>query len=231
MSYRDLPGTLARIDAATDQTPTCARAACGTPAFSWLSPWCSPHCSRLSYAETRQRLAGLLAEVRQVREADATEPATLDDQDRTVLDRLCARGLTTDDIAPTQVSAWDLLGINPNATGEKSTAEHIDQIRNTAWSRDDESCSCHISPPCNWCTDPDNPLNLDEVDDGPRPADEPQPLVGAEHTIDVIDELYNTASEALEQRTAALGERAMAERKQRDRNRLTTAIRRWCRRG
>lgn len=71
---------------------------------------------------------------------------------------------------------------------------------------------------------------LDEVPHLPW-ADEPQPLVDTEHTIDIIDELYDTASAALEQRTAALGERAHAERRARDRNRLATAIRRWCGRG
>lgn len=26
-------------------------------------------------------------------------------------------------------------------------------------------CSCHISPPCGYCTHPGNPLNQDEDDD------------------------------------------------------------------
>lgn len=63
----------------------CALATCDEPAFTWLSPWCSPHCSRLAYADTRRRLAGLLAEVRQVREADERNPLTLDEQDRDIL--------------------------------------------------------------------------------------------------------------------------------------------------
>ena len=29
----------------------------------------------------------------------------------------------------------------------------------------DRCCSCHINPPCGWCTHPGNPLNLDENED------------------------------------------------------------------
>jgi len=29
----------------------------------------------------------------------------------------------------------------------------------------DECCSCHISPPCGYCTDPGNPDNLAEDED------------------------------------------------------------------
>lgn len=29
----------------------------------------------------------------------------------------------------------------------------------------DGGCSCHISPPCSYCTHPGNPLNQDECDE------------------------------------------------------------------
>ena len=31
-------------------------------------------------------------------------------------------------------------------------------------------CSCHISPPCGWCTHPGNPRNLAEADDAWKPT-------------------------------------------------------------
>jgi hypothetical protein len=30
--------------------------------------------------------------------------------------------------------------------------------------RDDGGCSCHISPPCGYCTHPGNPLNQEDDD-------------------------------------------------------------------
>lgn len=39
----------------------------------------------------------------------------------------------------------------------------------------DRGCTCFISPPCAWCTHPDNPHNVHEEDDAwerePKPID------------------------------------------------------------
>lgn len=41
----------------------------------------------------------------------------------------------------------------------------------------DGNCSCHISPPCNSCTHPGNPMNQEEDDR----CWEPGPEEGADH--------------------------------------------------
>jgi hypothetical protein len=45
------------------------------------------------------------------------------------------------------------------------TQEAEERIANFELNRGHECCSCFISPPCSWCTDPDNPHNVHEEDD------------------------------------------------------------------
>lgn len=40
----------------------------------------------------------------------------------------------------------------------------------------DGCCSCHINPPCGYCTDPGNPLNQDEHDECWEETDEHESL-------------------------------------------------------
>jgi len=45
------------------------------------------------------------------------------------------------------------------------------EYNRAAFYMDDGGCSCHLNPPCGWCTHPGNPHNQDEdpdcwMDDG-----------------------------------------------------------------
>ena len=51
------------------------------------------------------------------------------------------------------------------------TQEAEDRIADFELKRGHEGCTCFISPPCGWCTDPDNPLNVHEEDDAWVDAD------------------------------------------------------------
>jgi hypothetical protein len=165
--YRTLPGTLARIDTLLDDRPICLRPGCGTPTVPAISPWCQPECARLTADGRRQRTAGLLEEVRAVRQADELQPGSLDGQDRDLIGRLVH-----------------------NTDGEPvARILHVDRDRGVLYATS-------------------------------RWADESQLFVEVTRTA--------MADDALEQRTAALGERAAAERKQRDQNRIAAAVRRWC---
>ena len=45
------------------------------------------------------------------------------------------------------------------------TEEAEDRIANFERQWGHSGCTCFISPPCGWCTDPDNPLNVHEEDE------------------------------------------------------------------
>lgn len=39
----------------------------------------------------------------------------------------------------------------------------LDSERGLSLDRIERGCSCHISPPCSWCTGPENPANREET--------------------------------------------------------------------
>jgi hypothetical protein len=39
----------------------------------------------------------------------------------------------------------------------------LDSERHLDLDRIGRGCSCHISPPCSWCTDPENPRNQEDA--------------------------------------------------------------------
>lgn len=60
-------------------------------------------------------------------------------------------------LLPTDNLAED--GIMPYVLTTEAAAEYEN------WVRRDDCCSCHLSPPCNYCIDPGNLFNLLETDD------------------------------------------------------------------
>ena len=71
-------------------------------------------------------------------------------------------GMTRDDFA-----AWSLrvCGIKPPPLRRQMKTWAEDAAAMFECSDRNRGCSCFISAPCNWCTDPDNPMNLAEDDD------------------------------------------------------------------
>ena len=49
--------------------------------------------------------------------------------------------------------------------GRSLKPEYFSLLEDFRAKHDGRCCSCHIHPPCSWCTDPGNPLNLIEDDD------------------------------------------------------------------
>lgn len=135
MSYRDLAGTLARIDLALDDRPVCIRPGCGMTAVPAISPWCEPQCARLSLPGRERGLAALLAEVQKVREADELKPSSLDVQDLTLLSELREYRAIT---AATHILAddtWVPLGSGPVLAGQPPMPTRSGSWWSRAWSR------------------------------------------------------------------------------------------------